>query len=165
MIYNMINNRNTAYLWYILRHKWFVYLASKKTGCSFWRALIHDWTKFLPIEWKPYAETFYNHDGSKRYEESPEFHGAWLHHQKWNKHHWQYWMLYEDDGGWFATDMPEKYILEMVADWMGAGRAITGKWEVVHWYNKNQSKIVLSSNTRARVKELLFSDPIYRSGG
>ena len=36
----------------------------------------------------------------------------------------------------------------MVADWMGAGRAITGKWDVAGWYADNWRKIHLRPETR-----------------
>ena len=51
--------------------------------------------------------------------------------------------------------MPERYVREMVADWMGAGRAITGRWEVAEWYAKTREHIILHPDTRARVEELI----------
>jgi hypothetical protein len=29
--------------------------------------------------------------------------------------------------------MPETYVREMVADWMGASRAYTGSWDMTEW--------------------------------
>lgn len=54
-----------------------------------------------------------------------------------------------------ALPMPEPLIREMVADWMGAGRAIAGKWEAAAWYRKNRDNMVLHPATRARVEALL----------
>lgn len=54
-----------------------------------------------------------------------------------------------------ALEMPDKYILEMVADWAGAGKAITGKWEVKDWYYKNKYNIILNDKTRIRVENLI----------
>jgi hypothetical protein len=51
--------------------------------------------------------------------------------------------------------MPEHYAREMVADWLGAGRAITGKWEAKEWYQKNKNAIILHPTTRAFVENLL----------
>ena len=51
--------------------------------------------------------------------------------------------------------MPEHFVREMVADWMGAGRAITGAWEMVEWYAKNREKIKLASQTRRLVDDLV----------
>lgn len=48
------------------------------------------------------------------------------------------------------------YAREMIADWMGAGRAITGKWEVAEWYEKNQNKIQLHPETRRFVENIIF---------
>lgn len=147
--------RHWAYFKYVMRHKWFVLLASRKIGCSLWLAIIHDISKFRPSEWFPYARTFYAKDGSKQYVESPEFAIAWNHHQKQNKHHYQYWYITWDRGESEALTMPQKYVLEMVADWMGAGRAITGKWEAKEWYLKNRDKIKLSVTTSLMVNEIL----------
>lgn len=144
-----------AYLIYVIRHKWFVYIACRACGVSFWRALMHDWSKFLPSEWFPYVHAFYAPDGSKRHIESPEFTAAWNHHQKVNKHHWQYWLITWDRGYSEPIPMPHKYAREMVADWFGAGRAITGKWEAVKWYDMNRSRIKLHEISRDYVEDLL----------
>lgn len=53
--------------------------------------------------------------------------------------------------------MPEKYGREMVADWMGAGRGITGKWEADKWYEHNKLNIQLHPDTRVRVEALLLA--------
>lgn len=84
--------RHLAYLKYVLRHKWFVFQECRKLDVPLWIAVVHDWDKFLPDEWFPYARTFYKSDGSKQYVESPEFARAWALHQKRNRHHWQYWL-------------------------------------------------------------------------
>lgn len=52
-------------------------------------------------------------------------------------------------------EIPEGFVREMVADWMGAGRAITGKWEVGSWYSKNQEKIELHPSSRALVERII----------
>lgn len=88
--------RHIAYLKAVLRHKWFVFLACFRFGVPIWTAILHDWDKFLPDEWLPYARTFYKPDGSGQYVEAPGFDTAWNAHQKRNKHHWQYWLLRYD---------------------------------------------------------------------
>src|SRR6266536_5236416 len=91
-----------AYLKYVLRHKWFVFIAGRWVGAPLWRLIIHDWSKFLPCEWEPYVQSFYCRDGSKRDWKTRdvwtkmEFDLAWNHHQKVNKHHWQFWTLVTD---------------------------------------------------------------------
>jgi hypothetical protein len=44
----------------------------------------------------------------------------------------------------------------MVADWVGAGWAITGTpWNVFTWYEKNADRMLLHPSTRALVEGLL----------
>lgn len=142
--------KHWRYARYIARHKWFVLVAGLKTGAPLWRLLIHDWSKLMPVEWFAYAERFYGptHPGMA-------FTRAWLHHQHRNPHHWQHWVLRRDDGVENAVPMPDKFVKEMVADWMGAGRVITGRWDVGTWYERNVSTIRLHSQTRAAVERLL----------
>lgn len=139
------------YLSYVVRHKWFVFRAGLKTKAPLWRLVIHDWSKFSPAEWGPYVRTFY----AKHKARPGEFDRAWLHHQHRNPHHWQHFLLREDDGDLKALPMPESLAREMVADWMGAGRAITGRWEVRAWYSANAHKIVLADETREVVESLV----------
>ena len=152
--------RHINYLKYLLRHKWFVYLAALRMPedslVFFWQIIIHDASKFLPSEWLPYARCFYAPDGSKQYKEGQDFTLAWNDHQKRNKHHWQYWLITWDRGETEPLQMPRRFVLEMVADWMGAGRAITGKWETDEWYRKNKNNMQLHPDTRRDVENLLL---------
>lgn len=145
--------KHWRYLKYVLRHKYYVYRAGLVTGAPKWRLIIHDWSKFTPAEWFPYAENFYGKslaDGSEdRRMRKQNFRLAFLHHIHRNPHHWNHWVLKD------AQPMPEHFIREMVADWCGAGKAITGKWEQVEWYAKNKKQIDLHPVTQHRVKELL----------
>ena len=99
------------YLWQVLRHKWFVFLEACKLGIP-WLGLIHDLSKFRPSEFLPYARHFYGnypewktmdtwgksyYFGRTKESVKGDFDVAWLYHQKRNRHHWQYWMLTEDD--------------------------------------------------------------------
>ncbi len=147
--------RNLAYLKYVLRHKWFVLCACKKMKVPIWQGIRHDLSKFLPREWFPYGETFYGDDGSKRYVETIDFNQAWNRHQKNNPHHWQYWVLLGDNGEIKALPMLEKYVREMVADWVGASKAITGSTDISLWYSSNKSKMHMHRQTRALVETLL----------
>lgn len=135
------------YVSYIVRHKWFVFVECCRLGV-FWRGLIHDLSKLRPDEWLPYQRYFY---GENLVGTLDEFNRAWLLHQHRNPHHWQYWILREDDGGTFAMEMPDAYRREMLADWCGAGRAL-GKPDTRAWYLANRDRIVLHANTRTWVE-------------
>lgn len=150
--------KHLKYLNYLIRHKWFVLLAGLKFKAPLWRLIIHDWSKFLPYEWFPYAESFYGGYGKERPQHVKDtFDAAWNHHQKHNKHHFQYWVLIEDSGAAKPLEIPEKYLREMAADWGGAGRAITSKWEVWDYYQKVKDKTLLHPKTRQRFEELLLN--------
>lgn len=195
--------RHWQYLKYVLRHKWYVFQECWKLGVPLWIAFFHDWDKFLPDEWFPYARTFYKPDGSKQYVESVDFARAWMLHQHRNKHHWQYWLWIDmpsdniaiplpktdylvwdrgeaqrvvkrNSGGveWhelqppFPADsvaggdpMPDVFRREMLADWRGAGRAITGKDETQTWYLANKDKMKLHPETRAWIEMQLMIIP------
>ena len=157
--------RHLSYLIYVLRHKWFVAVAASRIGAPMPLALIHDWSKFSAREWGAYARNFFDADGSRRRARRPdggydpnsrsdEFKYAWLSHQR-NRHHWQAWVSIGDGGSLQPMPMPRRYVMEMVADWMGAGRAITGRWEVKEWYAKNKDTMVLHEDTRTRVETIL----------
>ena len=159
------------YLNYIIRHKWFVFVAGVKIGVPLHLLLFHDWSKFKPSEWRAYRNYFYRKDTEEGlraisefgvaeaapygFFQKDRFNIAWLHHQRRNKHHWQYWLLHQDDGSEFPVSMPMRYIREMVADWAGAGKAITGKWEVAAWYEENMKKIIVRCSTRLAIENIL----------
>jgi len=143
------------YFLYVIRHKYYVLKASRKLKVLIYLRLLHDWSKFLPSEWFPYVHTFYKKDGSSQYNETKEFAIAWNSHQKRNKHHWQYWLLTWDRGEEVPLYMPTKYANEMLADWMGAGLAITGKDNTYEWYQKNKINIKLHKYTRNYIEATL----------
>jgi hypothetical protein len=144
--------RHWNYLKYVIRHKFYVLLACSKLRFPVRYGILHDISKFKPSEWIPYASCFYKENGESQYDETEAFNLAWNEHQKSNKHHWQYWVIIWDRGQSEALRIPERYIQEMVADWMGAGRAINGKWEVCEWYEKNKRNMILHPDTRMIVE-------------
>ena len=86
-----------------------------------------------------------------------DFDYAWNHHQKSNKHHWQYWVLVYDDpeaGAEILLDMPKKYRLEMLADWRGAGQAY-GNNDTPGWYAKHKHNQRVHPNVKAFLEEVL----------
>lgn len=131
----------------LMTHKWFVFLECCKLGIP-WLGIIHDWSKFLPSEWIPYARYFHggwpegpevwrscpSYTGPTKSSVQSDFDEAWLHHQNYNKHHWQYYLLVQDDDPDKVLPMPDRYRREMLADWRGAGRAYTGKDNTREWY-------------------------------
>ena len=133
-----------AYIKYVLRHKWFVFVEACKLGIP-WRGLVHDLSKFRLRELVPYTNYFYGdgHDDFKR---------AWLEHIHSNPHHWQYWVLNMDDEQTILLPVPKKYLKEMLADWIGVGRALKTKG-VLDWYAKNRCVVKLHEDARKWIEE------------
>jgi hypothetical protein len=143
------------YLRYVVVHKWWVMVYCFRAGL-YWRGLVHDLSKLLPSEFFPYARFFYVKKAKVRDETGyykptdtgdAAFDFAWLLHQKRNDHHWQWWILPEDEGGVKVLPMSETARVEMLCDWRGAGRAL-GTPDVVAWYRKNGHKMQLHDETR-----------------
>lgn len=150
--------RHWAYLIYVLRHKWFVLLAAIELGVPIWGALIHDWDKFLPASWIAYAETFYAPNGGSQYAPTTSFDRYWLRHQNIQPHHWQYWLIAYDNGNTKVLPMPDRYRREMLADWIGAGRAL-GKPDTLAWYTSQRDNIKVHPQTRVWLDEQLGWEP------
>lgn len=156
------------YLWYMIKHKWFVFIECCKVGLV-WQGLVHDISKFRPDELFPYARHFGKYknrrDSTGYYKPTdtgdPDFDFAWFLHQKRNPHHWQYW-AFPDETGLKVLDMPEKYIKEMICDWKGAGKAQNSKTSCQDWYIKNNSKMQLSDKTRKCIEQKLHTDGVGR---
>jgi len=115
-----------------------------------WQGLIHDWSKFLPSEFFPYANHFYGdisrgRDKTGYYKPTntgdKNFDFAWLLHQKRNMHHWQWWVLPKNGGKSIALNMPLRYRKEMLCDWRGASRAQSQSSNVYFWYGKNRHRM------------------------
>lgn len=125
------------FLWSLLRHKWFVFVECCKLGIP-WLGIVHDSSKFSPSEFVPYARYFYgnypNRDDihgdmrnilSDRYTAEgvkAAFDVAWLHHQRRNRHHWQYWLLQYDNGEAWA--MQEDGNQTLVENYIETGRVV-----------------------------------------
>ena len=144
------------YLCAVLRHKRFVYAEGRKLGLGRWQLFIHDWSKFTPRMWGPYARAFYDpkHILTGKPAGRPDFDAAWLWHQRVERHHWQWYVLMEDSGKEHCLKMPHKYLLEMVADWRGANRAY-GDQPLLDWYERTKGARKLHPTTLWSVEMLL----------
>jgi len=172
--------KHLKYLSYVLRHKWFVFLECCKLGIPI-TGLLHDMSKFLPSEWFPYVETFYGIKVKNCYDcarvignqcdvngsgidlgycapsckdfSSQAYSVAWLKHQHRNPHHWQYWVLTQDDDLPIVLEMPLRYRKEMLADWRGAGQAQGFGDNTKTWYGTHKNKMSLQVETRGWIEK------------
>ena len=142
----------------LLFHKWFVFLAGLKIGVSPWKLIIHDWHKFHPLEFPKYAKNFYGDYTSSpndREQVSLEYAYAWLHHENLAPHHWGHWIPRTGKFAGKPFEMPEKYVREMVADWMGASKTYTGSWDMYEYLESSLPTFRLHSGTRLKLALIL----------
>jgi len=152
----------TKYLKYVVIHKYHVFVECAKQGIPL-QGVFHDWHKFLPSEFIPYYRHFHGdikrgRDESGYYKATDSgdfnFDYAWLLHISRSRHHWQFWILpCDEDSTGSPTamkvyEMPLKYRKEMLADWIGAGKA-QGTKGVQFWWEKNKHKMIFGPQTRA----------------
>lgn len=155
-----------------MTHKFLVMVAGVRLGgIPFWRLLVHDWQKFLPVELRGYAEKYcstywYRNEEVMRaygdhgiveaapfgYLADDRYKLAWHHHKNSAPHHYQYWI--GCDG---AFTMPDTYVREMVADLMASGRQYTGDWNMQEWLDKNNAAInaLCTHGTSVKIQAVL----------
>ena len=107
----------------VCKHKAFVYRECKACGI-WWQGVIHDLSKFSLTEFVPSAKHFQGDKSPIEAEKAKVGYSiAWLHHKGMNKHHWEWWTDFDKNGQIIANKIPKKYVIEMVCDWIGAGKA------------------------------------------
>jgi len=162
------------YLFYVLKHKWYVLIECWKDGL-FWHGITHDLSKFLPSEFIPYARWFYGEYGKK-------FNGGFMYewrkaeiikenfnfavslHYRRNKHHWNHWMEYSQGSdpiycpelSRFPKPMPIKYIRQMICDWKGMAKSFGDTWQ--DYYIKNKDSFILHKDTKFVIERMLRDD-------
>lgn len=114
----------------------------------------HDKSKYSEEEYFDYCEYFYGSNKDTK-ETLENFNAAWLHHQHYNPHHWQHWVLRQDDGETIALEMPFEYICEMVADWWAFSWKNNDLYEIFSWYDNNTEKHIFHENTKSQVENIL----------
>ena len=115
----------------------------------------HDQSKYEKDEYEAYDAYFYGKN--KSYEVVQNFNRAWLTHIHRNPHHWQYWILFNDDPdkGEIILDMPNNYIIEMICDWWSFSWVEGNLKEIFAWYDKHSEYMKLSEKTRKKVEGIL----------
>lgn len=119
-------NKFFGHLKTICIHRFWVCHYCFKAGIPL-QGLTHDLSKFSPTEFfesvKYYSGTHSPIDDCKA---ANGYSMAWMHHKGRNKHHYEYWKDNFDKGG-ESICMPYKYAVEMLCDYVGAGRAYNKK--------------------------------------
>ena len=117
----------------------------------------HDESKYDSAEYNAYDQYFYG--GNQSYAVKVAFDYAWLHHIHHNPHHWQYWVLLEDDpetGVPFKTlQIPLAYVFEMIADWWTFSWKNNNLFEIFNWYADHRHKQFIHPESRKVLENVL----------
>ncbi|MDD2300071.1 MAG: DUF5662 family protein [Fermentimonas sp.] len=115
----------------------------------------HDHSKTEKDEYDAYDAYFYG--GNKSYSVVQDFNKAWLLHIHRNPHHWQYWILINDnpEEGEILIEMSYNYILEMICDWWAFSWSKGNLNEIFPWYEQRKNYIKLHPNSRDTVEFIL----------
>ena len=116
----------------------------------------HDSSKSNPDEYTAYDAYFYG--GNRSYAVVEAFRRAWLLHIHRNPHHWQYWVLINDDPGEgeVLLEMPFNYIIEMICDWWSFSWQKGDLSEIFNWYDEHSTYIKLAPKTKETVENILW---------
>lgn len=121
-----------------------------------WNILkLHDESKYYLEEYDAYDEYFYG--GKKTDVIKKAFNYAWLHHIHSNGHHWQHWLLVNDEAeeGVIAMEMPYCEIVHMVCDWWSFSWKTGNLYEIFEWYDAHKKTMKLGDDTRKTVMDIL----------
>ena len=144
----------------ILIHKWWVFYYCCKFGISL-QGITHDLSKFSPTEFLESIK-FYQGGKSSPIPAAKKAQGyslAWQHHKGRNKHHYEYWTD-NYDSGTTCIKMPYKYVLELVADYLAAGRTYRGKdftfVDEYEWWMKCKDYRKIHKDTKQLITKILY---------
>lgn len=159
----------------ITKHKLLVMKYCFKLGL-YKQGLLHDNSKYSPVEFftsvKYYQGTRSPIDAEK---EQKGYSLVWQHHKGHNPHHWEYWIdnigprdtiIVLDGKAHFghvskpiALEIPLNYVLEMICDWISAGKTYLGKnWtqhEPYRYYMKEKDNRLINKDTQVILETIL----------
>lgn len=118
----------------IIKHKYWVAHYCFQLGL-YWQGIVHDWSKFSYTEFSRSIK--YWDDAISPLANEKNIHGyseTFLHHRGRNPHHYEYWVHSLDEGG-VPAKMPRKYALELVCDYLAAGRTYNKDFTYGSEYN------------------------------
>lgn len=121
-----------SHLHSLLIHKFYVFVAGTKLGCSFRRLVLHDLNDVFHYESDDFRDSRKKHD-------------------------WRYWVnVSSDKRELYAVEIPEKYVYEMVADWMASLKE-SGHWfaEIADWYHTNKEFMIIHPATNNLILAIL----------
>lgn len=142
----------SCYLKYIrdiFIHKWEVIKVGVKLGVPIWNLFIHDLSKFRPSEFIGYMNWTYRRD---KYPEYPYLSVG--EHQKRNPHHWQYYIFLTEESKEVVLEIPEVFVMEMVADWAACSKK-PGRKGIRDWWDSKKDIIKIHERSRELITKII----------
>ena len=148
-------NKYIAHLQTILKHKKVVFSLMWKCGYG-WQGLKHDMSKFSPTEFLSSARYFQgDRSPIEKEKEIIGYSSAWLHHKGHNKHHWEYWIDFGKNGETITYKIPWRYVVEMVCDYVAAGKTYSKEKWTQHEPLEYHKKVLKQRHYNTETLELL----------
>ena len=152
-------NKFFGHLKTVLIHRHLVFKYCCKAGIPL-QGLVHDLSKFSPSEFGPSVRYFQGTSSPIGQERRTKgYSSAWLHHKAINRHHWEYWVEFRDDGSELYVKMPINYLKEMLCDWLSAGKTYNpGTWQPdypLKYFLNHESSYKLNPETKAFALKVL----------
>jgi len=157
-IIGIIMNNYYKHFKTIIKHKWFVMIECFKLGL-YWQGIVHDLSKFSIAEFKERAKYFQkDRSAVNNIKNDNGISFSVLHHKGRNKHHWEYWVDF-NDGKLIPCKMPIIYVKEMYCDMVGSSKAYHGKnynkKEPLEYFLKIKNKIYMNEDNKYYLELLL----------
>lgn len=118
----------------------------------------HDTSKFHTAEYEAYDAYFYPSEDDSANDVDGTFNKAWLGHIHKNDHHWQHWVLLNDDpvgDEYEALEMPNEAVVEMFCDWFSFNGKNGNDRSIFDWYAEHKHIMKLHPSSRDLIELLL----------
>ena len=131
-----------------------------------WRGWKHDLSKYSPTEfWESVRYWTGTHTPIEEAKKQQGYSRAWLHHRGRNPHHWAYWADNFSEG-LTIYPMPMDDFVELVCDFLGAGRVYSGDMfsysgERDWWLQEREKDSRAMNPKNKKMLDIIFSDLEY----
>ena len=131
-----------------------------------WRGMKHDLSKYSPTEFWESARYWTGRESPIVIAKKQQgFSRAWLHHRGRNPHHWAYWADNFSEG-FIVHCMPKNDFVEMVCDFLAAGRTYAGEAftysnEYTWWMRERETGSKAMNRKNKIMLDIIFSDLRY----
>lgn len=141
------------------KHRFLVFINCIRCGIP-WRGLVHDLSKYSPIEFFISARNYSGVKSPIANERDEEFgySKVFIHHTRRNKHHYEYWVDVTK-GDIVLIPMPYKYALESCCDMISASKVYNGKNfskdKPLEFFSKAKERSMMHSATKEFITSVL----------